>query len=67
MRRYGWENVRGHGWRRWDMKNPPKELRTTNKCDLCGGSPVCVDFCFYRCLKFVELSDEDYQKRVKKI
>ncbi len=43
-----------------------KDLRAT-KCDLCGGSPVCVDFCFYKCLKFVELSDEAYQNRGKKI
>lgn len=37
------------------------------KCDLCGGSPVCVDFCFYDSLKFIELSDEVYQKRSKKV
>ncbi|MBY8986096.1 MAG: 4Fe-4S dicluster domain-containing protein [Candidatus Lokiarchaeota archaeon] len=37
------------------------------KCDLCGGSPACVEFCFYDCIKFVELSDEDYQRRLKKI
>lgn len=43
-----------------------KELRAT-KCDLCGGSPTCVEFCFYGCLKFIELSDEVYQKRAKKI
>ena len=43
-----------------------KESKAT-KCDLCGGSPVCVDFCFYDCLKFIELSDEVYQKRSIKI
>ena len=37
------------------------------KCDLCGGAPKCVDFCFYKCLSFVELSNEDYQHRIKKI
>lgn len=37
------------------------------KCDLCNGSPVCVDFCFYDCLKFVELSDEEYAERVRKL
>ncbi|MFX0083579.1 MAG: 4Fe-4S dicluster domain-containing protein [Candidatus Hodarchaeota archaeon] len=37
------------------------------KCDLCGGSPVCVNFCFYDCLNFIELSDEAYQKRSRKI
>ena len=37
------------------------------KCDLCGGSPVCVNFCFYDCLKFIELSDEVYEKRSAKI
>lgn len=37
------------------------------KCDLCGGSPKCVNFCFYRCLTFIELSDEAYQSRTKKI
>jgi carbon-monoxide dehydrogenase iron sulfur subunit len=37
------------------------------KCDLCGGDPVCVNFCFYDCLKFIELSDEIYQKRSKKL
>lgn len=31
MRRYGWENVRGYSWRRWDMKNPPHELRKIYK------------------------------------
>lgn len=33
MRRYGWENVRGHSWRRWDMKNPPKELRSPRRLE----------------------------------
>ncbi|KKL80528.1 hypothetical protein LCGC14_2003850 [marine sediment metagenome] len=37
------------------------------KCDLCGGAPTCVDYCFYDCLQFIELSDEDYQKRSRKI
>ncbi|KKN31936.1 hypothetical protein LCGC14_0818850, partial [marine sediment metagenome] len=27
MRKYGWENVRGHSWITKDMKKPPKELR----------------------------------------
>ena len=38
-----------------------------SKCDLCGGAPKCVEFCFYDCLKFVELSDEVYQLRSRKI
>lgn len=37
------------------------------KCDLCNGSPVCVDFCFYDCLKFVELSEDEYQERLRKL
>ena len=28
MKRFGWENVRGHAWRRWDLQNPPRELRS---------------------------------------
>jgi Fe-S-cluster-containing hydrogenase component 2 len=43
-----------------------KDQKAT-KCDLCGGSPECVDLCFYDCLKFIELSEEDYQERMKKI
>ncbi|MFX1390828.1 MAG: 4Fe-4S dicluster domain-containing protein [Promethearchaeota archaeon] len=37
------------------------------KCDLCGGSPHCVEFCFYDCLKFMELSDDVYQDRLNKL
>ncbi len=37
------------------------------KCDLCGGSPRCVDFCFYDCLHFLELSEEAYEQRGKKV
>ncbi|MFW9875759.1 MAG: 4Fe-4S dicluster domain-containing protein [Candidatus Thorarchaeota archaeon] len=37
------------------------------KCDLCGGSPVCINYCFYDCLNFIDLSDEAYQKRSKKV
>lgn len=37
------------------------------KCDLCGGSPTCVKFCSYKCLKFAEISEEDYETRIKKI
>ncbi|MFX0132675.1 MAG: 4Fe-4S dicluster domain-containing protein [Candidatus Hodarchaeota archaeon] len=37
------------------------------KCDLCGGNPTCVNFCSYKCLHFVELTDEEYQNRIKKI
>ena len=37
------------------------------KCDLCGGDPACVEYCFYDCLHYIELSEEDYQKRSKKI
>ncbi|MFX1297145.1 MAG: hypothetical protein ACFFD2_20115, partial [Promethearchaeota archaeon] len=27
MSKYGWTNVRGFAWKRWDMQKPPKELR----------------------------------------
>jgi len=37
------------------------------KCDLCGGSPRCVEFCFYGCLQFVELTETEYAKRTRKI
>lgn len=37
------------------------------KCDLCGGSPRCVEFCFYDCLRFVALSEEAYAKHRKKV
>jgi len=31
MREYGWENVRGYAWSQWNVKNPPKELRSVLK------------------------------------
>ncbi len=37
------------------------------KCDLCGGNPMCVQFCFYDCLHFEELSDEQQRNRSKSI
>ncbi len=37
------------------------------KCDLCGGKPKCVDFCFYKCISFNELSNDEYKSRIKKI
>jgi anaerobic carbon-monoxide dehydrogenase iron sulfur subunit len=37
------------------------------KCDLCGGSPKCVEFCFYGCLSFIELSEAEQAKRSKKV
>jgi anaerobic carbon-monoxide dehydrogenase iron sulfur subunit len=37
------------------------------KCDLCGGAPKCVEFCFYDCLHFVELSAEEEAKRKRRI
>lgn len=37
------------------------------KCDLCGGDPQCVKFCFYDCLHFIELSEEEQRQRFKKI
>lgn len=37
------------------------------KCDLCDGAPKCAEFCFYDCIKLVELSEEDYAKRSKKV
>ncbi len=39
----------------------------TVKCDLCGGSPKCVEFCFYGALHFIELSPEEEAKRAQKI
>jgi len=43
-----------------------KEIKII-KCDLCNGSPLCVQFCFYDCLEFIELSDEEFQGRAKSI
>ena len=37
------------------------------KCDLCQGDPMCVQFCFYDCIHFEELSDEQQAKRSKRI
>lgn len=37
------------------------------KCDLCGGSPICVQFCFYDCLHLVELSDRQAADRARKL
>jgi carbon-monoxide dehydrogenase iron sulfur subunit len=37
------------------------------KCDLCGGKPKCVEFCFYDCLSFVEISDREYEKHRRKV
>jgi len=37
------------------------------KCDLCGGSPKCVEFCFYGCIQFVELTEAEYVRRTRKI
>jgi carbon-monoxide dehydrogenase iron sulfur subunit len=37
------------------------------KCDLCGGSPKCVQFCFYDCLHFAELSEREAADRAKKV
>ncbi|MCB2190480.1 MAG: 4Fe-4S dicluster domain-containing protein [Deltaproteobacteria bacterium] len=42
-----------------------KSLAT--KCDLCGGDPMCVQFCFYDCLHFEELSEEQEGKRRKRM
>jgi Fe-S-cluster-containing hydrogenase component 2 len=39
----------------------------TVKCDLCGGEPQCVAFCFYGCLSFVELSEAEQEKRNRKV
>jgi Fe-S-cluster-containing dehydrogenase component len=35
------------------------------KCDLCDGSPRCVEFCFYDCLQFVELPEQAAADRAK--
>ncbi len=37
------------------------------KCDLCGGDPMCVQFCYYDCLHFEELDDKQEQKRRKRV
>lgn len=37
------------------------------KCDLCDGSPECVKFCFYDCLHFVEISEQQRANRSKKL
>jgi len=37
------------------------------KCDLCGGMPKCVEFCFYDCLHFVELSAREQAERARKV
>lgn len=29
MEEHGWQNVRGAGWTKVDMRNPPRELRAT--------------------------------------
>jgi Fe-S-cluster-containing hydrogenase component 2 len=42
------------------------KLKAT-KCDLCDGSPNCVEFCFYDCLSFVELSEQAKADRAKKV
>jgi carbon-monoxide dehydrogenase iron sulfur subunit len=39
----------------------------TVKCDLCGGSPKCVEFCFYGCLHFKDLTPEEEARRSKKV
>lgn len=42
-----------------------KSLAT--KCDLCGGEPKCVQFCFYDCLHFEDLTDKQQAVRSKRI
>ena len=42
------------------------KLKAT-KCDLCGGSPKCVQFCFYDCLHFIDLDAKEQTQRSKKI
>jgi carbon-monoxide dehydrogenase iron sulfur subunit len=37
------------------------------KCDLCGGSPECVKFCFYDCLQYVEISEQMQAERKKAV
>jgi carbon-monoxide dehydrogenase iron sulfur subunit len=37
------------------------------KCDLCGGSPRCAQFCFYDCLRFTDLAEEEREARDKRI
>lgn len=38
-----------------------------SKCDLCGGDPMCVQFCFYDCLHFEEVSEAQQDKRRKRV
>lgn len=37
------------------------------KCDLCGGDPECVKYCYYDCLHFLRLDAQEYDKRTRKI
>ena len=37
------------------------------KCDLCGGDPECVKYCYYDCLHLVKLDMPAYQKHAKKV
>jgi len=37
------------------------------KCDLCGGDPQCVKYCYYDCLHFITVDAPDFQKRARKI
>ncbi|RJQ48674.1 MAG: 4Fe-4S dicluster domain-containing protein [Desulfobacteraceae bacterium] len=37
------------------------------KCDLCGGDPQCVRYCYYDCLHFLRIDAADFKKRARKI
>ncbi len=37
------------------------------KCDLCGGDPECVKYCYYDCLHFLRIDATEYRKRAQKI
>ena len=37
------------------------------KCDLCGGDPECVKYCYYDCLHFKKLDEAEYRRHIGKI
>lgn len=37
------------------------------KCDLCGGDPQCVRYCYYDCLHFLTMTGPEFEQRAAKI
>jgi len=37
------------------------------KCDLCNGTPQCVQFCSYKCLNYEEITEELYKIRMSNV